>query len=76
MTDNESSSYRTSKADNRLVRVMGIASLESNSYMPSETGNKATSTARLVCLASLATNSYMSYTRIFAEISRNIIKRG
>ena len=59
MTDNESSSYRTSKANNRLVRVMGIASLESNSYMPSETGNatnsympsetgnKATSTARI-----------------------------
>ena len=53
MTDNESSSYRTSKADNRLVRVMGIASLESNSYMPSEANNdskianKATSTARI-----------------------------
>ena len=53
MTDNESSSYRTSKANNRLVRVMGIASLESNSYMPSETdndskiANKATSTARI-----------------------------
>ena len=63
--NNKSNSYMPSEANNK-----------SNSYMPSETGNKATSTARLVCLARLATNSYMSYTRIFAEISRNIIKRG